>query len=663
MSNSDVWPVIRSRCVACPEASASSSPSRSCAGCPNMLSAPDLGQRLEHLAVGEPQVDPRAEVRQRPELAAALARLDDRLDGALADVLDRQQAEADRVALDREPEARAVHVGRPDLDAQAPALDDRGGHLLGVVAERREHRGHVLDGVVGLEVRRLVRDQAVAGGVRLVEPVALERLERLEHGVDDLGLDAPLRRLGDELLLLRPQHRGLLLADRVAEGVRLGAREPAQGDRGRHDVLLVHEDPVGLLQVRLEQRVEVGHRLLAVLATDVGRDVVHRARPVERDHGGEVEHGRRLELADVAPHARGLELEDPGRLARREQVERGLVVERDGLEVDLDRAVVADEVDRLAQDREVGQAQEVELEQAEGLDAVHLELGHQRVGVGRPLERHELGQRLAADDDAGGVRGGVARHALELAGEPDQPLDLGVGVVHLLELGRQHERLVELDAQLVRDGLGDAVDLAVAHAHDPPDVADRGPRQHRAEGDDLGDVVLAVLAADVVDDLVPSLVLEVDVDVGHRHAVGVEEPLERQAVVDGVDGRDAQGVGHDRARGRAPAGRRDLLLPGEPDEVGHDQEVAGVAHRDDHAQLVVQPLLELGRDRAVAPHQARLALLAQPRLDGLAVGHREVRDPELAQRQREVAHVGDPARVADAPRAGPGTGPPSRPRS
>ena len=329
MSNSDVWPVIRSRCVACPDASASSSPSRSCAGCPNMLSAPDLGQRLEHLAVGEPQVDPRAEVRQRPELAAALARLDDRLDGALADVLDRQQAEADRVALDREPEARAVHVGRPDLDAQAPALDDRGGHLLGVVPERREHRGHVLDRVVGLEVRRLVRDQAVAGGVRLVEPVALERLERLEHGVDDLGLDAPLRRLGDELLLLRAQHRGLLLADRVAQGVRLGAREPAQGDRGGHDVLLVHEDPVGLLQVRLEQRVEVGHRLLAVLATDVGRDVVHRARAVERDHGGEVEHRRRPQLADVAAHARGLELEHAGRLARGEQLERRLVVERD----------------------------------------------------------------------------------------------------------------------------------------------------------------------------------------------------------------------------------------------------------------------------------------------------------------------------------------------
>ena len=104
------------------------------------------------------------------------------------------------------------------------------------------------------------------------------------------------------------------------------------------------------------------------------------------------------------------------------------VVERDVVEVDLDPAVVADEVDRLAQDGQVRQAQEVELEQAERLDGVHLVLGHQPVRVGGLLERHQLGQRLAADDHAGGVRGGVAGDALELPGEVDDPLDGRVGV-------------------------------------------------------------------------------------------------------------------------------------------------------------------------------------------------------------------------------------------
>ena len=93
-----------------------------------------------------------------------------------------------------------------------------------------------------------------------------------------------------------------------------------------------------------------------------------------------------------------------------------------------------DQVHGLAQDREVGQAQEVELEQAQRLDAVHLVLGHERVGVGRLLERHQLGQRLARDHDAGRVGGRVAGDALELLREPDQLADLRVAVVHLLEL-------------------------------------------------------------------------------------------------------------------------------------------------------------------------------------------------------------------------------------
>ena len=291
--------------------------------------------------------------------------------------------------------------------------------------------------------------------------------------------------------------------------------------------------------------------------------------------------------------------------------------------------------------------EEVELEQAERLDRVHLVLGHQPVRVGRLLERHQLGQRLAADHDAGGVGRGVPGDALEVAGEVDDPLDRRIGLDLLAQRRRDLERLVEPDPELVRDRLGDPVDLAVGVAQHAADVADRGPGQHRAEGDDLGDVVLAVLAPDVGDDLLAPSVLEVDVDVGHRHPVRVEEALERQLVEDRVDRRDPQRVGHDRARRRSPAGGLDPLLAGEPDEVGDDQEVAGVAHRQDHAELVVEARLELRRDRPVAALEAALAFGAQPALHGVAVGDREVRDPELAERQRDVGHLGDPPGVAD----------------
>ena len=342
-----------------------------------------------------------------------------------------------------------------------------------------------------------------------------------------------------------------------------------------------------------------------------------------------------------------LELEDTGRLTRREELERLGVVEGDAVEIDLDLPLGPDGVDGLTQDRQVGQAEEVELEQAERLDRVHLVLGHERFRVRRLLERHDLGQGLTADDHAGGVGRGIPGDALELAGKVDKPPHLWVGVDHLAQGRGDLEGLLELDAELVGHGLGDPVDLAVAEPEHPADISDRRPGEHRPEGDDLGDVVWTVFAGDVGDDLVTSAVFEVDVDVGHRHPVGVEEALERQAVADRVDRRDAEGVGDDRPGSGTTAGRLDARLPGEPHEVGDDEEVGRVAHRRDDAELVVEAPLEGRGNGPVAGGQATLAFLGEPCLGRLAIGHREVRDPVLPERQLDMAHLGDPASVPD----------------
>jgi len=94
-------------------------------------------------------------------------------------------------------------------------------------------------------------------------------------------------------------------------------------------------------------------------------------------------------------------------------------------------------------------------------------------------------------------------------------------------------------------------------------------------------------------------ILEVDVDVRHRHPVGVQEALERQAVLERIDRRDAERVGHDRSRRAPPAGRHDPPLAGEADEVGHDQEVGAVPHPIDDPELVVEPVADLIGNRLV----------------------------------------------------------------
>jgi hypothetical protein len=75
------------------------------------------------------------------------------------------------------------------------------------------------------------------------------------------------------------------------------------------------------------------------------------------------------------------------------------------------------------QNRQRLQAEEVELHQPRLLDPFHVELGDRHVGARIAIERDQFGQRPVADDDAGGVRRGVAVEPFELLGDVEQVRD------------------------------------------------------------------------------------------------------------------------------------------------------------------------------------------------------------------------------------------------
>ncbi len=177
------------------------------------------------------------------------------------------------------------------------------------------------------------------------------------------------------------------------------------------------------------------------------------------------------------------------------------------------------------------QAEEVELHQPGLLDPLHVELGDRHARARIAVERHQLVERPVADDDAGGMGRGVAVEALRASGDVEQPVD------HRLVARRappaaaarrrspcQRHRV----GRVLRHQLGEPVDLAVGHLQHAADVAQHGARLQRAEGDDLRDLVGAVFLLDVADHLVAPVLAEVDVEVRHRHAVGIEEALEEQ---------------------------------------------------------------------------------------------------------------------------------------
>ena len=234
-------------------------------------------------------------------------------------------------------------------------------------------------------------------------------------------------------------------------------------------------------------------------------------------------------------------------------------------------------LDGIVQQRERAEPEEVHLEEPDALDLLHRPLRRDFAVVLLALvERDELGERPGGDHDAGGVDRGVTGHALEPARDREQILHAGVPLLELLQRRVFRHRQVERHLELVRDELGDAIDVGDRHLHDAADVADGRPRLHGAEGDDLRDVLAPVLLGDVVDHLAAPALAEVDVDIGQRHPLGVEEPLEVQIEVQGIDVGNLQAVGHEAAGRRAAArAHRDLALACVADEVPDDQEVPG----------------------------------------------------------------------------------------
>ena len=252
--------------------------------------------------------------------------------------------------------------------------------------------------------------------------------------------------------------------------------------------------------------------------------------------------------------------------------------------------------------------------------------------------------------------GGVPGHPLDGHGGVDELLDLGAAVVGVLQLLGQLQGLRQGDVQVARaagDLLGHRVHVPVGQPHHPAHVPHRGPGGHGAEGDDLGHVVGAVLPVDVVDDLLPPADAEVDVDIGHGHPLGVQEPLEVQAVLHGVQVGDVQAVGHHGAGGRAPARPHgDAAVLGEGDKVGDDEEIVHEAHLADHVHLVLQLLPVVLRLVGIPAGEALLAQVAEVGLSvGPALGELEVGQVVPAELEVHIAQPGDFGGVFDGLRA------------
>ena len=188
-------------------------------------------------------------------------------------------------------------------------------------------------------------------------------------------------------------------------------------------------------------------------------------------------------------------------------------------------------------------------------------------------------------------------------GGVDDALQIGIAIVQIEQFRIAIDIFADfLLARFLWDHGGGAVDQAEVDIEGAPDIADGGFGAHGAEGDDGGDLVLAVFLRGVGDHLAAAIIGIIEIDIGHGDAPGVEEALEEQAVLYRVDIGDAEAVG-DQAGGARPADiPPDIGLAGEFAKVPNDQEIGVEAHTVDDVELALDAL---GED-VVSARQSRV---------------------------------------------------------
>ena len=346
-----------------------------------------------------------------------------------------------------------------------------------------------------------------------------------------------------------------------------------------HQLLLEHGNTEGTREGLLELRMQVGDGLLPKLAPHIG---VHGPSldgtgPNKRDLYHQVVETAGLQPGEQPHLGPGFHLEHPDRIgAAQHVVDAGLLL-RNRLECPLLTDVFAHQVEAVLEGGEHPQAQQVELDEPHPGAVVFVPLQHGAPIHSAVLDRADLAHRTIGEHHSTGVDAQVPGKLQDFVRQVDDRS----GDVVVVALG---EGTPAFD--LLRPGILLAGAVSQRFRHVAYGI-------FRPVTDDVGDlcrILPSVLRIDILDDLLTTVRIEVDIDVGFFVAHARQEPLERQVVVDRVDRRDLQQEADSRIRCRTAPLAEDAQAPGITHDVPHDQEVAGKVFLLDDPQLLFDAL-------------------------------------------------------------------------
>jgi len=202
-----------------------------------------LDQRFERFPVEAARIHTFAQVEERFESASVLSRFQDRLHRNFSDAFDRRQSKANDCPLTRrrESDLAFIDVRRQHFDAERFGLLNENADLAGVAHVIRQHRAEEFNRVIGFQVSRLIRDNGVSRGVRLVESITCELLEQVKNLIRFCRWNfVNARGALNENLPLAGHFLGLFFAHGAAQQIRASERVTGEDLSGLHYLLLVN---------------------------------------------------------------------------------------------------------------------------------------------------------------------------------------------------------------------------------------------------------------------------------------------------------------------------------------------------------------------------------------------------------------------------------------
>ena len=218
------------------------------------------------------------------------------------------------------------------------------------------------------------------------------------------GVDAQPFGTCQEGVFLAVHLLGIFLPHGTAQQVCLTQGIAGQGTRNLHDLFLVDDNSIGVLQDRFQFR-QIVHHLLAAMLTF--NKIIHhaaskRAGTIKGAGRDDVLETGWFELDQHILDAAGFQLEYPGGVTGRDQIVAGLVVVPQGGDIEF-RHFYPHQFNGVFNDGQVFEPQKVELHQADEFDIFHRVLSVDRAGFLILVERQKFFQLIRRDYDSGGV--------------------------------------------------------------------------------------------------------------------------------------------------------------------------------------------------------------------------------------------------------------------